>query len=84
MESAAKHTDWRKITVAGFRDVYTGGVVEFAIGEFWHSETTISMDVHSGPYDPDLLGFVEEEGLLEPSPDFDIVVGRFLRREWVR
>ena len=61
----------------------TGGVVEFAIGEYWHSQTTISMDVHTGPYVPNLLRFVEEEGLLEPSLDFDAVVGRFVEREQV-
>ena len=71
---------WQRVTEAGLREVYTGGVVEFVFGDYWHSQTTISMDVFDGPYTPNMLLFVEENGLLEPSPDFEAIVGRFVER----
>jgi len=38
------------------------------------------MDVFDGPYIPNMLAFVEEDGLLAPSPDFESIVEQFVQR----
>ena len=72
---------WQRVIEAGLREVYIGGVAEFVFGEYGHSQTTISMDVFDGPYIPNMLPFVEEDGLLEPSPDFETIIQRFVERQ---
>ncbi len=72
---------WQRVVEAGLREVYIGGVAEFVFGEYGHSQTTISMDVFDGPYIPNMLPFVEEDGLLEPSPDFETIIQRFVERQ---
>lgn len=73
-------TQWQRFSKAGLRETYIGGVVEFAFGGYGHSQTTISMDVFDGPYIPNMLPFVEEDGLLAPSPDFESIVEQFVQR----
>jgi hypothetical protein len=72
---------WLAYTEAGMRWTYVNGVQELVFGEPWASRNSMSVAVDDSPYQPNLLDFVEEEGLLETHPDFDAIERRFLDRE---
>ena len=78
----ADDDDWHALIEGGMRETYVVGILAVVFGQPWASTTTTSVAVDDGPYEANLLEFVEEEGWLEPHPDFDAIVRRYVDREW--
>lgn len=71
---------WPSLTRAGFRRQWRTGVAELIFGTP-HVHNSLVLDVFDGPYQPNLVTFVEDQGLMDPGPDFDQITRVFINRK---
>ena len=76
----ADDDEWQTLIDAGLRQTYVNGVAEFALGRPWVAKTSMSVNLENGPYQPNLVEFVEAQGRLKAQPDFDAIVRHFIDR----